>query len=105
MYSSLIIDAIPTAKVEHIGASSVAGAWSKGDLDIYVEVDPAVFEETIGCLIKLGFREKEDTLRTSELCMLESITDAEVAIQLVCAGSKFKFFLDFAHVVKLRLYV
>ena len=41
-------------------------------------------------------RKKEDTLRTNELCMLESLsTTEEVAFQVIANGSKFEFFLDF----------
>ena len=94
-YFSLIRGAMPEAKIDHIGASSIIGAYSKGDLDIYVEVDSNVFEESIDNLANIGFLEKKDTLRTPELCMLEPVLDEDVAIQLVSAGSKFQFFISF----------
>jgi GrpB-like predicted nucleotidyltransferase (UPF0157 family) len=43
----------------------------------------------------LGFKEKVDTLRTLELCMLESKSSDDVAFQLVANGSEFEFFLIF----------
>ncbi|MBU2709652.1 GrpB family protein [Zooshikella harenae] len=90
-----ILNLLPfSSRVEHIGASSIPGAISKGDLDIFVGVEPSVIENAIIMLQSLGFEEKLDTLRTSELCMLESPFE-NVAIQVVANGSKFEFFLTF----------
>ncbi|MFW1981588.1 GrpB family protein, partial [Acinetobacter baumannii] len=41
------------------------------------------------------FIEKQNTLRTNELCMLESLNNADVAFQVVVTGSIFTFFLTF----------
>ena len=38
--SSLIRQALPAARIEHIGSSAIEGAVSKGDLDIFVGVEP-----------------------------------------------------------------
>lgn len=94
-YESAIKKLIPEARVEHIGASSISKAISKGDLDIFVGVDAAELESNVQQLMTLGFQEKVDTLRTSELCMLESNTIEDVAIQVVANGSEFECFLTF----------
>ncbi|SMF82197.1 GrpB family protein [Pseudobacteriovorax antillogorgiicola] len=86
---------LPSAKVEHIGSSSILGAISKGDLDIFVGVDPGSFNRSLAAIQELDFRIKEDTLRTSDLCMLEHNTLSDVAIQLVSLGSEFDFFVSF----------
>jgi GrpB-like predicted nucleotidyltransferase (UPF0157 family) len=39
IYRAKIILLLPTARIEHIGSSSVPGAISKGDLDIFVGVE------------------------------------------------------------------
>jgi len=83
------------AVIEHIGASSIPLAVSKGDLDIFVGVEGAELEQAVQLLKTLGFQEKVDTLRTSELCMLESTSGDKVAFQVVARGSKFEFFLEF----------
>jgi GrpB-like predicted nucleotidyltransferase (UPF0157 family) len=44
---SEISTVLPSAKIEHIGSSSVPGVISKGDLDIYVGVDPQAHEGTL----------------------------------------------------------
>ncbi|MEC7308962.1 GrpB family protein [Vibrio gigantis] len=86
---------IPNARVEHVGASSIPSAVSKGDLDIFVGVDLGELEDVIERLTTLGFNEKLDTLRTPELCMLESTSGDDVALQVVANGSEFECFLRF----------
>ncbi|WP_345848835.1 GrpB family protein [Shewanella algae] len=81
-----------SSKVEHIGSSSIPMAISKGDLDIFIGVDAIEFERSIELLKKIGFREVIDTLRTSELCMLESVRGDNVALQVVVNGSIYEFF-------------
>ncbi|MPS60365.1 MULTISPECIES: GrpB family protein [Acinetobacter] len=94
-YKKNISSLLPFAKIEHIGSSAIPNAISKGDLDIYIEVMPDQFEFTIEQLKTLNFIEKQNTLRTHELCMLESMNDDEVAFQIVVADSVFTFFLTF----------
>ncbi|MCY9861686.1 GrpB family protein [Vibrio coralliirubri] len=86
---------IPNARVEHVGASSIPSAVSKGDLDIFVGIELGELEDVIGRLTTLGFNEKLDTLRTPELCMLESTSAHDVALQVVANGSEFECFLAF----------
>ena len=86
---------IPNARVEHVGASSIPSAVSKGDLDIFVGVELGELEDVIERLTTLGFKEKLDTLRTPELCMLASTSGDDVALQVVANGSEFECFLRF----------
>ena len=86
---------LPTARVEHVGASSIPLAVSKGDLDIFVGVELSELEDAAERLTTLGFKEKLDTLRTPELCMLESISSDDVAVQVVANASEFECFLVF----------
>ncbi|WP_311568495.1 GrpB family protein [Photobacterium arenosum] len=87
-YLNQIRRLLPAARVEHVGASSVPGAISKGDLDILIGVDTHELEASARILLTLGFQEKKNTLRTAELCMLES-TSEDVAFQVVSIGSEF----------------
>lgn len=84
---------LPSAQIEHIGSSSVPGAISKGDLDIYVGVDPQAHESAVVALVDCGYKEKLDTLRTPELCML--LAQEDIALQVVAVGSQYEFFLRF----------
>ncbi|AZC00667.1 GrpB family protein [Acinetobacter pittii] len=94
-YQKEISTLLPFAKIEHIGSSAIPNAISKGDLDIYVEVKSDQFEFAIAQLKTLNFIEKQNTLRTHELCMLESLNNDDVAFQIVVTDSIFTFFLTF----------
>ena len=87
--------ALPIARVEHVGASSIPGAISKGDLDVCAMVPATCFEDSCTAIKQLGYIEKPDTLRTGELCMLVPCDPYDHAIQLVAAGSMFEFFITF----------
>ena len=86
---------LPNARVEHVGASSIPLTVSKGDLDIFVGIQFNELEDALERLTTLGFKEKFDTLRTPELCTLESISSDDVALQVVANGSEFECFLRF----------
>ena len=94
-YQKDISTLLPFAKIEHIGSSAIPNAISKGDLDIYIEVMSEQFEFAIEQLKTLNFIEKQNTLRTHELCMLESLNNDDVAFQIVVTDSVFTFFLAF----------
>ncbi|MEZ9157894.1 GrpB family protein [Vibrio lentus] len=94
-YERYIKKLIPNARVEHVGASSIPSVVSKGDLDIFVGIESSELEYAVEQLTTLGFKEKLDTLRTPELCMLESTSSDDVALQVVANGSEFECFLTF----------
>ena len=94
-YELEIAALLPDAFIEHIGASSIPNAVSKGDLDILVGVNGKELENAVKLLSTLGFNEKSDTLRTPELCMLENSSGEDVAFQVVANGSEFDFFVGF----------
>lgn len=84
------------AGVEHIGASAIPGAISKGDLDILVLVAPSELEVFKAAIERSGFAEKAGTLRTPELCMMVHPDHNHLAIQVVARGSEFQhLFLAF----------
>jgi GrpB-like predicted nucleotidyltransferase (UPF0157 family) len=83
---------LPKARVEHIGASAVPNAVSKGDLDIFIGVTD--LEHAVASLKILDYSEKQNTLRTDDLCMLESLSE-DVALQVVANDSEFEDFLHF----------
>lgn len=87
---------LPYHSIEHIGASAIPGAVSKGDLDICIVTPQGPISATINTIKALGYREKEETLRTDQLCMLIPMSgNRDVALQVIEAGSQFEFFLTF----------
>lgn len=96
-----IASVLPDAQVEHVGASSIPGAVSKGDLDVCVIVGRDRFAASLSRILGLGYQVKADTLRTDQLCMLIPLPPADDhAIQLVEADSRFQFFLTFRDVLR-----
>ena len=94
---------MPTAQIEHIGSSSVPGAISKGDLDIYVGVDLQAHESAVLALIDCGYKVKSNTLRTPELCML--VAHENIALQVVASGSQYEFFIRFRDLLRSKPYL
>lgn len=91
-----LVELLPRARVEHVGASSIPGAISKGDLDVCVVVPAAEHDRAVAVLLSAGYVVKQHTLRTPALCMLLSPRrDMDVALQVVAAGSEFEFFMRF----------
>jgi GrpB-like predicted nucleotidyltransferase (UPF0157 family) len=87
---------LPSAKIAHVGSSSIPGAISKGDIDICVAVPAAEFDATLATLEAQGYKIKTDTLRTPQLCMLNAPRrDISLAIQLIEKDSVFEFFHKF----------
>lgn len=92
---------LPRSRVEHVGASSIPGAVSKGDLDICVVVTADDHASTVETLQATGYLIKADTLRTAELCMLLAPrNDLDVALQVVAEGLQFEFFMRFRDVLQ-----
>lgn len=85
----------PYARIDHIGSSAINGAYSKGDLDILIRVPALKFEETRQSIELMNYQVKVGSLRTSSLCMLESLEHSDVAIQLIEQGSQYEFFITF----------
>lgn len=58
-------------------------------------MDQSEFNDAIQKLYGLNFQEKLATLRTDQLCMLESLNGDDVSFQLVVKGSEFESFIKF----------
>ncbi len=88
--------ALPKARIEHVGASAIPGAHSKGDVDICVCVAAEEFAVALTTIQGLGYVIKTDTMRAPQLCMLDW-PDASLglAVQLIERGSEFEFFFAF----------
>ncbi len=54
--AELLLGAIlPHARVAHVGASAVAGAWSRGGVDVCVVAPRDGFDEALGVLLEAGY--------------------------------------------------
>jgi GrpB-like predicted nucleotidyltransferase (UPF0157 family)/RimJ/RimL family protein N-acetyltransferase len=94
--SQAIRQVLPAARIEHIGSSAIEGALSKGDLDIFVGVEPERFEDAIGTIESLGFQINTRSFRNDSLCPFTADGyPLPVGLQLVANGSDFECFLVF----------
>jgi GrpB-like predicted nucleotidyltransferase (UPF0157 family) len=90
----------PYFAIEHVGSSAVPGAYSKGDLDICLVVPRSMIEFAVVSLVSAGYLEKLDTLRTSELCMLEwHEIQSMHAVQVVADRSRYMNFIHFRDIL------
>jgi len=88
--TELLLTAIlPDARIEHVGATAVAGAQSPGDIDVCVAVPRGAFDEALGVLVEAGClqRSQEDAAeRHAALAMPGA--QAPVTVQLIESGSR-----------------
>jgi GrpB-like predicted nucleotidyltransferase (UPF0157 family) len=64
--SAAILEQIPSARVEHIGSTSVPGCAGKGIIDLMVLYEPGLLEETKSGLMQLGFQPQSTRAPFSE---------------------------------------
>lgn len=51
----LLCAILPDARIEHVGASAVPGAYSRGGVDICVAAPRGAFDEALGVLCEAGY--------------------------------------------------
>ncbi|MFL6680700.1 MAG: GrpB family protein [Burkholderiaceae bacterium] len=84
----LLTSILPDARIEHVGATAVAGAHSPGGVDICVAVPREAFDEALGVLVEAGCvqRSQEDAAdRHAALAM--PAAPVPVTLQLIETGS------------------
>jgi GrpB-like predicted nucleotidyltransferase (UPF0157 family) len=86
---------LSSAQVEHIGSTAIRGAISKGDLDLLVAVAAEDHALAVEKLLSLGFEIKQDTHRDKDLCMLQSQSESDLALQVISRGSYYECFVVF----------
>jgi GrpB-like predicted nucleotidyltransferase (UPF0157 family) len=79
-----VLAALPAAQVEQIGATSIPGAWSKGDVDLLVRVPRAGFAEAVDAL--RGLYAEHQLENWSATFASFAAADGPVGAQLVVAG-------------------
>jgi GrpB-like predicted nucleotidyltransferase (UPF0157 family) len=89
-----ILNLIPTARVEHVGATSVPGLLSKGDLDLQVSVSPQDFERAIVLLqTEYSNHQLENWTESYASFNFEGASDIPVGVQLVIQDSESDIFV------------
>ena len=73
----LLTSILPDARVEHVGATAVAGARSRGGVDVCVAVPRGAFDEALGVLVEAGCLQRSQ----------EDAADRHAALAMPCAGA------------------
>lgn len=83
-HSTKILHLIPTAQIEHIGATSVPGLLTKGDLDLQVSVSSHEFDRAV-LLLKTEYSNHQLENWTTSFASFKVEEDSEipVGVQLV----------------------
>ena len=84
----LLSSILPDARIEHVGASAIAGAYSRGGVDICVAVPPDAFDEALGVLCEAGYLQRSQTEAADRRAALVAPHGhAEITLQLIESGS------------------
>jgi GrpB-like predicted nucleotidyltransferase (UPF0157 family) len=90
-----ILELFPHVQVEHIGATSVSGAITKGDLDLLVRTDKLRLASQVERLAKLfAIHQPENWSDEFASFKEETHADLPVGVQVVAAGSEFDHFVQ-----------
>ena len=93
---------LPFAEVEHIGASSVEGALSKGDIDIGIGVEQSFFLASRALLGEHYERNLTSTATDSFASFKCDSAEPPLGIQLYVSGSDYDVFTKFRSILMAR---
>ena len=95
--AELLLSAIlPDARIEHVGASAIPGAYSRGGVDVCVAVPREAFDESLGVLCEAGYvlhAQPDDGDRQAQLGAPHG--DVALTLRLVESGSRHEALMRF----------
>ena len=95
--AELLLSAIlPDARIEHVGASAILGAYSRGGVDVCVAVPGEAFDEALGVLCEAGYvqhAQPDDGDRKAQLGAPHG--DVALTLQLIESGSRHEALMRF----------
>lgn len=87
-HRSVVLALLPDADVEHVGATAVPGALTKGDVDVLVRVGEADFPTAVDVLShRYAIHQPHNWTPTLASFKAQEPSELEVGVQLVVAGS------------------
>ncbi len=88
----LLSSILPDARIEHVGASAVAGAYSRGGVDICVAVPRDAFDEALGVLCEAGYVQTSprthDHGQDRQATLAAPHADVPLTLRLIESGSR-----------------
>lgn len=84
----LLTSILPDARIEHVGATAVAGALSPGGVDVCVAVPRDAFDEALGVLVEAGcVHHEQDETDERHATLAMPGAQVPVTLQLIETGS------------------
>jgi GrpB-like predicted nucleotidyltransferase (UPF0157 family) len=94
----LLSSILPDARIEHVGASAIAGAYSRGGVDVCVAVPRDAFDEALGVLAEAGYvfvlRSRDDALDRRAV-LAAPYSTVPLKLQLIESGSCHEALMSF----------
>lgn len=88
-HRSRVLAVLPAAEVEHVGSTAIAGAWTKGDVDLLVRLCDGEFDRAVVALRQLySVHQRENWTETFASFIDSHAKEPPVGIQLVVTASR-----------------
>jgi GrpB-like predicted nucleotidyltransferase (UPF0157 family) len=95
----LLSSILPDARIEHVGASAVPGAYSRGGVDVCVAVPQETFHEALGVLCEAGYVHRPDACADADgdrrAALVAPHADVALTLQLIESGSRHESLMRF----------
>ena len=95
----LLSSILPDARIEHVGASAIAGAYSRGGVDICVAVPRDAYDESLGVLCEAGYvqhcPQSQDDGTDRLVALVAPHGDVALTLQLIESGSTHEALMRF----------
>jgi GrpB-like predicted nucleotidyltransferase (UPF0157 family) len=97
----LLTSILPDARIEHVGASSIAGAYSRGGVDICVAVATDGFDEALGVLCEAGYVQRTSGEAVDRHATLAAPhATMALTLQLIESGSRHESLMRFRNALR-----
>jgi GrpB-like predicted nucleotidyltransferase (UPF0157 family) len=96
----LLSSILPDARIEHVGASAIPGAYSRGGVDVCVAVPREAFDEALGVLCEAGYVQRahadiDADTGDRRAALIAPLADVALTLQLIESGSCHEALLRF----------
>ena len=99
----LLSSILPDARIEHVGASAIPGAYSRGGVDICVAVPRDAFDEALGVLGEAGYvfvSRSQDDAADRRAVLAAPYGTVPLKLQLIESGSRHEALMAFREALR-----
>ena len=92
----LLSSILPDARIEHVGASAIPGAYSRGGVDVCVAVPRGSFDEAQGVLCEAGYLvQRQDDADDRHAALVAAHGEVALTLRLIESGSRHEALMRF----------